>query len=286
MELKMNYKIQGEWLSLTLDCHLYLDDLFNALCINKKTRYLLRTEHKIQIGHEYITTNPLLKKGSTIRLKVIEKTKPDFISQNLFPLNVVYEDSLILIVNKPKGYLVHPDKKDGLGTLYNVVSHYYHMHKIQRPIRAIHRLDKQTSGLVLFCKIPFLQPYFDNALSKKEIKRYYRAEVEGIIHEDFLDINQPIGKDRHENNKYCISSTGKSALTHCQVVERKQQTTIVDLELETGRTHQIRVHLKSINHPIVGDELYGTKADEMKLHAYALSFIHPFTKERIQVETA
>ena len=275
----MQYNIKREWLNLTLDKDTTLKDFFDFYHISKKNRYLMMQNEEIYLNHLPLKNeNESLLNGQQLRLKVFKKEAIDFKPQNLFPLHVLYEDPFCIIVDKPAGYIVHDEEN----SLANVVSYYYQQHKINTPIRYIHRLDKETSGLVFFCKCPFFQPYFDDLLNKKQIERKYMARVEGLIDWKQHTCKLPIGKDRHNNNKYIVHKNGKEAITHFERLDYYDECqTIVLCTLETGRTHQIRVHLSSLGYPIVNDAIYGevTSNEDMALCAYELTWPHPITQE-------
>ena len=187
-------------------------------------------------------------------------------------------DEYILVVNKPEGIIVH-NETNSLG---NRVARYYFNNNLNIPIRHLHRLDNQTQGLVMYSKSTFFQPYLDFLLSNKMIKRYYKAIVMGNINENII-INEPIGRDRHNSKKYRVSKTGKSAVTKVSILKKKNNYTLLNCVLETGRTHQIRVHLQYKNLFIVNDELYGKKSKDFKsmgLYAYKLEWNDIITNKK------
>ena len=278
----MKYKVQREWLNITIDKktpYKTLKEFFDYYHISKKNRREMMEKEEVMINHLVNTDeNTPLDKGKQLRLKVFKKEEIDYKSQYLFDLAVMYEDEFCLIVDKPAGYIVHDERN----SLANQVAYYYKEKGIHTPVRYIHRLDKETSGLVFFCKCPFFQPYFDDLLARKEISRRYMARVEGLIPWDNYTCDLPIGKDRHNNNKYITHPNGKPSTTHFEKYDYYDgHQTIVLCTLETGRTHQIRVHLSSLGFPIVNDAIYGkvTSDEDMALCAYELTWPHPVTGE-------
>ena len=201
-------------------------------------------------------------------------------------LNVLWEDEHILVVNKPAGVSVHPENLPGTGTLMNEVMGYI---EAQGGTYAehIHRLDQHTSGVLLIAKNPLAKTMFDRMLEQNQIERYYTAELEGQLRKPRGTVNMPIGKDRYHATRRRVSPSGQSAVTHFKVLERKPDTTLVEAQLETGRTHQIRVHFSHLGHPVVGDQLYGSETiarGPYKLVASKVVFTHPITSEMIVVE--
>lgn len=200
-------------------------------------------------------------------------------------LTIQYEDDHCLIVSKPKGMATHPNDVHDVDTCMNhVMAHiiagggHYAEH--------VHRLDRGTKGLLLVAKHPIAKSIFDRMIEEKTIIRTYEAEVQGNIRQESGTINAPIGKDRHHPTRRVVSKSGQHAITHYEVVKRFKQTCLVHLVLETGRTHQIRVHMAHIGHPIVGDTMYDarkTASGDYELHAIQLEFEHPFLNKRIVV---
>lgn len=199
-------------------------------------------------------------------------------------LRILWEDEHLLAVQKPAGIAVHPENKQGTGTLMNEVLGYigqggYAEH--------IHRLDLHTAGIVLIAKHPLAKTMLDQMLAENEIERYYKAEVEGHLKKPRGTINMPIGKDRYHASRRRVSPNGQSAVTHFTVIERLADSTLVEAQLETGRTHQIRVHFSHLGHPVVGDQLYGSETltkGGYQLIASKITFIHPITEERVVIK--
>lgn len=223
----------------------------------------------------------LILQGSNLRLHLFPAEERDFPS-DWMELNVLYEDDFTLVVNKPSGIEVHPSEKGQRRTLAHAVAAYYEMSNQDVRIRHIHRIDKETTGPVLYAKNEFAHYQYDKEMREKKIERVYLALAEGVLPQDRGTIDKPIGQDRHHSTKRRVSETGDPAVTHYEVVERFGDHTLVRLRLETGRTHQIRVHLSAIGHPLAGDGLYGGKRgliSRQALHGEKLLWHHPWTNE-------
>lgn len=235
-----------------------------------------------------------LKKGMTVDVRIPEPVAGRVIAQDI-PLDVIYEDNDIIVINKPKGMVVHPAAGNWEGTLVNALLKYCgdSLSDINGVIRPgiVHRLDKDTSGLLVVAKNNTAHLKLSEMLKTHEIARTYEAVVDGVIWEETGRIDAPIG--RHTKNRLKMAVTfrnSKEAVTHYQVIRRFKSHTWVRLRLETGRTHQIRVHMAYIGHPVTGDPLYGRKCTLMDthgqvLHARCLEFAHPVTGKPMHFET-
>lgn len=219
----------------------------------------------------------------------------DIEAENI-PLDIVYEDEDVLVVNKPKGMVVHPAVGNYTGTLVNAVM--YHcgerLSSINGVIRPgiVHRIDKDTSGLLMIAKNDMAHESLSAQLAEHSINRRYRALVYANIKEDEGTIDAPIGRDPRNRLRQAVTDTehGKRAVTHYRVLERFGQYTLIEAKLETGRTHQIRVHMAYKKHPLVGDSVYGPKKGQIKaegqmLHAKVLGFVHPRTGEYMEFDS-
>lgn len=201
------------------------------------------------------------------------------------PLNICYEDEYLLVIDKPSGQLVHPTTKEHYTTLANGILFYYQKQGLPLSFHPVHRLDKDTSGLVLIAKMPHVQHLFSFS-KEKTLKRIYQALVLGIPTPSKALINAPIDRKPNSIIERMVAETGQEAITHYKTLKTFQTFSLLELELMTGRTHQIRVHLSHIGHPILGDDLYGGPTNLIQrqaLHAKVLSFIHPVTKQKIEV---
>lgn len=250
--------------------------------VPRKVRHFLRIRKNVWINQEPALFHFEVHAGDHITLR-FEETDYQYQEVQLGKSSFVqplYEDDHLLIVNKPAGMKTHPNEPTENDTLLNHLAAYLKK-KEQRPY-VVHRLDKETSGAILFAKNPFVLPILGRMLEQKKIYRRYQALVWGTIKEDFI-LKDKIGRDRHDRRKRVVDPhKGQTALTHVSVDQVVNGQTQVYCVLETGRTHQIRVHLSHIGHPIVGDPLYQTRpANRLMLHALELHMSHPFTQETI-----
>lgn len=251
----------------------------------KKWLHELRMEKGVKVNGKTVPWQTVLQKTDRLQLWLYKPEISD-IHPNYQPLDILWEDEHLLIINKQAGLDVHPTAPNETGTLANAVAFYLQSDGVFTKVRHVHRLDRDTSGAILFAKHALSAAMLDRMLEKRDIKRTYVAIVHGIMKKTRGTINTPIGRDRHHPTRRRVSKTGDQAITHYRVLETFQHsnTSLVELTLDTGRTHQIRVHMSYIGHPLAGDVLYGGSADQYKrqaLHAARLMFPHPFTNETI-----
>ncbi|MFE3574041.1 RluA family pseudouridine synthase [Lysinibacillus sp. NPDC059133] len=267
--------------------NLTVEDLLrNDWRLGKKLVHELRMAKAITtVDGEPIQWNDPLQVGTIIKFTFPIPTS-NYQPTPVCAIDVVYEDDHCLIVSKPKGMSTHPnDARDTHTCMNHVMAHI----KEQGGTYAehVHRLDKGTQGLLLVAKHPLAKSIFDRMIEEKSIIRTYAAEVQGNLRSSSGTISEAIGKDRHHATRRVVSKTGQHAVTHYEVVARYKSSCVVHLILETGRTHQIRVHLAHIGHPIIGDTMYGareTASDDYELHAIQLEFEHPFLNKQIVVK--
>lgn len=245
----------------------------------------------VLLNGEAVKPSVKVSDGDVVTFQIPEKVIPDILPEDI-PLDILYEDEDVLVVNKPKDMVVHPAPGHYSGTLVNAVL--YHcgdslsgINGVLRP-GIVHRIDKDTTGSVIICKNDMAHRSIAQQLKDHTITRRYRAICCGVLNKDDIVINKPIGRDPQNRLKMAVVNGGKHAVTHVHVLERFRDYTYAECRLETGRTHQIRVHMASVGHPLLGDELYaGSRKAPFHtqgqcLHAMVLGFTHPRTGEYIE----
>ena len=259
--------------------------LSNKLDISRSKIQKLIDEEKVTVNGKVIKSNYKTKLNDEIEID----DELDFdisVEPVEIPLDIVYEDEYLMIINKPSGLVVHPAPGHYDDTLVNGLLFYLNKDKTKniRP-GIVHRLDKDTSGLMVVAKDEKTMELLSEMISKKEVERKYLAIVDGVIKHETGTIDAPIGRDPNNRQKMKVNPTGKNAITHIKVIERFKNNTFIECLLDTGRTHQIRVHLSYINHRVTNDPVYG-EGDEFgqMLHSYSIKFIHPITKKELYFE--
>ncbi len=259
------------------------------------------TRNRIQklIDDSQITVNDkIIKANYKVRENdIVNIIIPDAVEINIeaedIPLDIVYEDEDLLVVNKPKGMVVHPAPGHYTGTLVNAIMYHCkdNLSGINGELRPgiVHRIDMDTTGLLVVCKNDYAHNFLAEQLKEHSITRKYHAIVYNSVRDDDGTVNAPLGRNPSDRKKMAIVKDGREAITHYHVIDRFKNFSYIECQLETGRTHQIRVHMTSINHPLLGDELYGPKSSNYNLqgqtlHAKVLGFIHPRTKEYMEFE--
>jgi 23S rRNA pseudouridine1911/1915/1917 synthase len=258
-------------------------------CSRSKIQKLIEN-NKVIVNDKEIKNSYIVRVDDEIKIDGDIEEENDIVPENI-PLDIVYEDEDVIVVNKPSGMVVHPAAGHHTGTLVNaLLYHTMELSGLNGHIRPgiIHRIDKDTSGLLLIAKNDEAHAKLASDLQKRKINRKYIALVEGIIPHDRGTIDAPIGRDPFDRKKMAVTDVNaKPAITHFTVLERLNNATLIECKLETGRTHQIRLHMKYINHPIINDPVYNGKklVDDnfgQMLHAKTLGFDHPRTNEYME----
>jgi len=244
---------------------------------------------KVLVNGKVVSSNYKVLEQDLILVTYEEENYTEIKPANI-PLDIVYEDDDLLVINKQSGLVVHPAPGNYENTLVNALVGKYQLSNDELRPGIVHRIDKDTSGLMLVAKNDYTHEKLSQMISDKIVERYYLALVEGVINHETGTIDAPIGRDNKYREKMAITSlNSKKAITHFKVLKRYENYTLIECKLETGRTHQIRVHLKYINHPVVGDSLYGKKIKDSEfgqlLHSYKIRFPHPRSGKILEFET-
>ncbi len=246
----------------------------------------------VKVNNQIVKVSYKVNEQDCIDVHIPEPENTTILPEDI-PLDIVYEDQDVIVINKPTGMIVHPSAGIYTGTLVNALLYHCHdlsgINGVMRP-GIVHRIDKETSGLLMVAKNNLAHQSFSEQLQEHTVVRRYWALVHGLIPHEYGRIEAPIGRDSHDRQKMtCTDKNAKEAITNFKVLERFKDMTLVECRLETGRTHQIRVHMQYIGYPVYGDPQYGLKRDETThgqyLHAKILGFVHPRTHEDMYFES-
>lgn len=284
----MEYKYISKDSGVRLDK--YLSELNNDL--SRVMIQKLIDNGNITVNEKIIKSSYKINVGDVIKV-VVEEPKETTIKPESLPLNVVYEDNDIIVINKEKGMVVHPGNGNLDGTLVNAVLERCKgsLSGIGGEIRPgiVHRLDKDTSGLIIVAKNDKAHIKLSEDLKNHNVIKTYLALVRGVVKENEATIDMPIGRSDNVRTKMAVKKNGKNAITHFKVLKRYDGYTLLEVKIETGRTHQIRVHLAEVGHPVVGDMVYSNgknpfNVEGQMLHAWKLEFYHPITNKKMELE--
>lgn len=285
--MKQSYLVPEEFQGERIDKYL------SEACCGLTRSYLqkLLKSQLVEVDGKTVKNSYRVSAGETVELEVPEAVEPEIEAEPI-PLDILYEDKDIILINKPKGMVVHPAAGHYSQTLVNGLMYHCRgelsgINGVMRP-GIVHRIDMDTTGVLIVCKNDFAHNSIAEQLKVHSITRKYYAIVHGVISENEGTVDAPIGRHPVDRKKMSINDkNGKHAVTHYRVLERFKQFTYVECQLETGRTHQIRVHMASLNHPLLGDSVYGPskcpfKLQGQTLHAGVLGIIHPRTGEYME----
>ena len=270
-------------------------DIYIAENFNELSRTMIKKlieSNNILVNDKSEKVSYKVQANDNISIDVPEAKETKLKAQEI-PLDIIYEDSDIIVVNKPKGMVVHPANGNYTGTLVNAL-----LYRCKDSLSGIggekrpgivHRLDKDTSGVLIVAKCDKAHLNISEQIKNHKVKKTYIALVKGIVKDNEATIDMPIGRSKKDRKKMDIDKNGKNAITHFKVLKRYQGYTLLKVNIETGRTHQIRVHLSTIGYPIVGDGVYSNGKNEFNvegqmLHAESIEFVHPITGEKMKIE--
>ena len=278
MILKYNVKETDNFFNLK-------DLLKNYFHISDRLLVKLKHEQKIFVNDAKAYVDMPIKSGDNISIYLdFEEDNSNIVSKEM-KLDIIFEDDALLIINKPANMPIHPSMDHFEDSLSNGVRFYFDTLGLKKKIRPVNRLDKDTSGLVIFAKNEYIQECLVRQMKTNEFKKEYIALCSGIFEEKSGTINAPIDRKPNSIIERCVSEDGETAITHYEVIKELKDYSVVKCILKTGRTHQIRVHMSYIGHPILSDTLYGTPSpliSRQALHAYKITFIHPITKQKLE----
>lgn len=261
--------------------------LKNELLISDRLIIKLKQSKQIYLNDKVTFINQKLKLGDIICIDLDFEETCDNIVPTEMHLNILYEDDCMLIIDKPPFIPVHPSMDHYEDSLSNGVKYYFESINLKRKIRPVNRLDKNTSGIVMFAKNEYIQECLIRQMKSNTFEKEYIALVDGIIDNKEQVINAPIARKEDSIIERCISPTGENAITIIELIKTFEDYSLIKCTLKTGRTHQIRVHTNYIGHSILGDDLYGKKSKKINrqaLHAYKIKFVHPISKQIIEIE--
>lgn len=277
----LEYKAKSEDIGLELK-----DILYERLKLSSRLVRKLKRNKSILVNEYKVSLSTRIRKNDCIKV-ILPVDKNEFVPEDI-PLDIEYEDQDIMIINKQPNIVVHPTKGHPYGTIANGIVKYIEDTKQNFKIRFVNRLDRDTSGLMIVAKNAFSQQNISMEMQEDSVVKEYVAVVEGKVKENSGVINEPIGRLNEEDIVRVVTDTGQDSITYYEVLNRFKDATLVRIRLGTGRTHQIRVHMKHLGHPLLGDELYGgdmSLISRQALHSVYVEFNQPRTGERLYIES-
>ncbi len=263
------------------------DLLKNYFYVSDRLICKLKKQNRLIVNNQNVYINYILNFNDEISINIDFEEESDNIILSKMELSILYEDEAILVIDKPQGISIHPSQSHYDNSLANGVKYYFEKIGLRRKIRPVNRLDKDTSGIVIFAKSDYIHECFIKQMKSKTYIKKYLGIVEGILDVKSGKIEAPIARKYGSIIEREINSNGDMAITNYKVLEEyNNKYSLLEFVLETGRTHQIRVHCKHLGHPLVGDSLYGNRSDVYKgqaLIAYKIEFIHPITKNKMEI---
>lgn len=291
----LSYNESGEIMNLSyqIDKDEHYDNVLHVLkeqfLLSDRLITKLKKANKIYLNSLPTYTKKSVTVGDTVSVLIdFEEDNSNIVASNI-PLNIIYEDDYLLVLNKPANIAIHPSILHFDNSLSNGVKFYFYKLGLKKKIRIVNRLDRNTSGIVILAKNEYIQECLIKQMKTNEFKKEYLAIAKGILESKSGTLNFPIARKEGSIIERTVSSDGDSAITHYDVVKEFNNLSLVHIVLETGRTHQIRVHFSHIGHPILGDTLYGSPSElinRQALHSYKLTFIHPVTKKELILESS
>lgn len=293
LHIYLSYDESGEIMNLSyqIDTDDYYDNVLHVLkeqfLLSDRLITKLKKANQIYLNNLPTYTKKSVTVGDTVSVLIdFEEDNSNIVASNI-PLNIIYEDDYLLVINKSANIAVHPSILHFDNSLSNGVKFYFDKLGLKKKIRIVNRLDRNTSGIIVFAKNEYIQECLIKQMKTKKLKKEYLAIVEGILESKSDTLTFPIARKEGSIIERTVSSDGDSAITHYDIVKEFNNLSLVHITLGTGRTHQIRVHFSYIGHPILGDTLYGRPSElinRQALHSYKLTFTHPVTKKVLSLE--
>ncbi|AOY76621.1 RluA family pseudouridine synthase [Clostridium formicaceticum] len=258
--------------------------LKKRLQVSSRLLTKLKKKESIFLNNHYVKYHESVKQGDIIKISMVEE--PSQFEKEAIPFSVIYEDVDVIIVNKQPGIVTHPTKSHPIGTIANAAQYYLSKKNIHSRIRFVNRLDMDTSGLLIIAKNPYAHHILSEQMQQDQVEKRYIAFIEGVMEKDFDTVIEPIYRPTFDSIKRVVDERGQKSITKYSVLERYKKATMIEVQLLTGRTHQIRVHMAHLGHPLIGDSLYGSSSSlihRQALHASYLKFLQPRYREIVEI---